>query len=134
MDEWQLADERNNREKIRRAREAAEELFKPAQHNPDAKPPQSTTNEGASAEQQPRRRPRIFAVPPQLTPNSQVEPPAAAEPVRRKVPEKQAAAAVPRSQIGRVRALATYGMTPQQVADLYGVTAAEIDRILKTPV
>jgi hypothetical protein len=41
---------------------------------------------------------------------------------------------VPPSQIGRVRTLATYGMTPVQVADLYGVTVAEIDRILKSPV
>jgi hypothetical protein len=41
---------------------------------------------------------------------------------------------VPPSQIGRVRALATYGMTALQVAELYGVTVAEIDRILKSPV
>ncbi|MBV8508391.1 MAG: hypothetical protein JOZ11_21630 [Alphaproteobacteria bacterium] len=41
---------------------------------------------------------------------------------------------VPPSQIGRVRTLATYGMTPVQVAELYGVTVAEIDRILKSPV
>jgi hypothetical protein len=47
---------------------------------------------------------------------------------------KQPTRTVPPSQIGRVRALATYGMTPVQVADLYGVTVAEIDRILKSPV
>jgi hypothetical protein len=41
---------------------------------------------------------------------------------------------VPPSQIGRVRALATYGMTPAQVAQLYGVTTDEINRILKVPI
>jgi hypothetical protein len=41
---------------------------------------------------------------------------------------------VPPSQIGRIRALATYGMTPLQVAELYGVTVAEIERILKSVV
>jgi len=33
-------------------------------------------------------------------------------------------------QIGRVRALATYGMTTAQVAELYGVTVDEIERVL----
>ena len=63
-----------------------------------------------------------------------MEPPTAAEPVRRKAVAQPATRTVPPSQIGRVRALATYGMTPLQVAELYGVTVAEIDRILKSPV
>lgn len=42
-------------------------------------------------------------------------------------------AAVPPSQTGRVRALATYGMTCAQVAELYGVPVGEIERIVGGP-
>jgi hypothetical protein len=133
VDEWQLADERNNREKITRARQAAEELFKPAPHRPDVTVPQSASNKGTANDQPPRRQPRIFTVPPRIAPSSRVEPPVPSAPARREGLQKRRKMTVPSSQIGRVRALATYGMTPQQVADLYGVTADEIDRILKTP-
>ncbi|HEX3536990.1 MAG TPA: hypothetical protein VHU15_09500 [Stellaceae bacterium] len=134
MDEWQSADERNSREKISRARQAAEDLFKPAHPNADAEPTGPAPNGGASHEQEPRRQPRIFTAPPRLPPSPKVEFPVAAEPVRRRVIAKQSTRTVPPSQIGRVRTLATYGMTPVQVAELYGVTVAEIDRILKSPV
>jgi hypothetical protein len=133
VDEWQSADERNSREKISRARQAAEDLFKPVRPNADAEPTGPVPNGGASHEQEPRRQPRVFTAPPRLSPSPKVETPVAAEPVRRKVVPKQSTRTVPPSQIGRVRALATYGMTPLQVAELYGVSVGEIDRILKSP-
>jgi len=37
---------------------------------------------------------------------------------------------IPVSQFGRVRALTSYGMTQAQVAELYGVTVQEIERII----
>ena len=40
---------------------------------------------------------------------------------------------IPASQFGRVRALAGYGMTWAQVAELYGVTVDEIERIINRP-
>jgi len=40
---------------------------------------------------------------------------------------------IPVSQHGRVRALTSYGMTREQVADLYGVTLDEIERIMSRP-
>ena len=40
-------------------------------------------------------------------------------------------AAIPPSQFGRVRALASYGMTQAQVAELYGVGVDEIERIIR---
>lgn len=134
MDDWQSADERNSREKVSRARQAAEDLFKPAHPNADAEPTGPAPNGAAPHEQEPRRQPRIFTAPPRLPPSPKVEPPVAAEPVRRRTIPKQPTRTVPSSQIGRVRTLATYGMTPLQVAELYGVTVAEIDRILKSPV
>jgi hypothetical protein len=132
VDEWQSADERNSREKTSRVRQAAEDLFKRAQPKADAEVTRPTSNVGLPSEQEPRRQPRIFTVPPR--PSPKVEPPVPAEPVRRRVVPKLSTRTVPPSQIGRVRALATYGMTPLQVAELYGVTVAEIDRILKSPV
>jgi hypothetical protein len=133
VDEWQSADERNSREKISRARQAAEDLFKRAQPNADAESTGPAPNGHAPHEQEARRQPRIFTAPPRLPPSPEVEPPVAAEPVRRRTVAKQSTRTVPSSQIGRVRTLATYGMTPLQVAELYGVTVAEIDRILKLP-
>jgi hypothetical protein len=132
--EWQSADERNSREKTSRARQAAEDLFKRAQPKADAEVTRPASNGDLPHEQEARRQPRIFTVPPRLPPRPQVEPRTTVEPVRRKTVAKPATRAVPPSQIGRVRALATYGMTPLQVAELYGVTVAEIDRILKSPV
>jgi transposase len=41
---------------------------------------------------------------------------------------------VPPSAHGRIKVLTTYGMTVEDVADLYGVSASEIDRIVaRTP-
>ena len=133
MDEWHAADERNSREKVIRARQAAEDLFKRAQPNAVAEATGPAPNGAGSHEQEPRRQPRIFTAPPRLPPSPEVEPPVAAEPVRRRTVAKRSTGTVPPAHIGRVRTLATYGMTPLQVAQLYGVTVAEIDRILKLP-
>lgn len=134
MDEWQLADERNNREKIDRARKAAEDLFKPTHPSPDPQPTGQVSNGSASEEQHSRRQPRIFTVPPRLPLSPKADHSVATAPVRRRVAAKgPGTSSVPPSQIGRVRTLATYGMTPKQVAALYGVTVEEINRILKAP-
>jgi hypothetical protein len=38
---------------------------------------------------------------------------------------------IPRSQFSRIGALARYGMTVAQVAQVYGVAVGEIERILR---
>jgi len=58
------------------------------------------------------------------TDQKQIRPRAA---VRREIRE------IPASQHGRVRILASYGMTREQVAELYGATVDEIERISKCP-
>ena len=60
---------------------------------------------------------------------------AAAEPklIRRKAAVKREAREIPVSQFGRVRALTSYGMTRVQVAELYGVTVDEIEKIIRRP-
>jgi hypothetical protein len=128
LTEWQAANDRNGREKINHAREAAEALFKfkPGQQTRHAAAP----DVASSAEHEPRRQPRIFMIPPQLPMKAEkvearVEPsPICRTPVAsRKIDE------IPASQLGRVRALTNYGMTRVQVAELYGVAVGEIDRI-----
>jgi hypothetical protein len=132
--EWQSADDRNGREKITRARQAAEDLFKPTRQDngSDVLRPASTAT---STEPEPRREPRIFAVPPRAPITAPVERPAAPKQIQRKaVVTKHPTGAVPPSQMGRVRALTSYGMTPAQVAELYDVSIGEIERIIRGPV
>jgi hypothetical protein len=126
--EWQSAEDRNSREKINRARQAAEQLFKPTSPAADA------ALAGTAAEApQPPRQPRIFAAPPRVPVTAAADGEAAPRMTRRRAASPRRAATVPPSQIGRVRALATYGMTCAQVAELYGVTADEIERIVAGP-
>jgi hypothetical protein len=62
-----------------------------------------------------------------------VETPTESKPARRRAVIRRETETVPSSQEGRVRALASYGMTRAQVAELYGVTVDEIERIIKRP-
>jgi hypothetical protein len=57
-------------------------------------------------------------------PAARVRAPRQQQPVRRETYK------IPASQFGRVRALAGYGMTRTQVAELYGVGIDEVERIL----
>jgi hypothetical protein len=132
--DWQSADDRNNREKSNRARQAAEGLFKPTQQKTAAELPTSAADGAAPGEHQPRRQPRVFTVPARLPAGEQVETPVEPPPIRPKAVTRRRTGSVPASQIGRVRALTSYGMTPAQVADLYGVTVEAIERIVREPV
>jgi len=132
--DWQTASAHHDRERINRARQDAEDLFKPKQQPTRAEVPPSAQNDAPSAEHQPRRQPRIFAIPsvaPMTT--AKVEPAAEPKVIRRRAAIKREAHEIPASQFGRVRALTNYGMTQAQVADLYEVTIDEIDRIIRRP-
>ena len=129
MTEWHAADEQNNRDKLDRAREAAEALFTPTQESKDRELPEATGSNAGSTEQQSKRQPRIFTIPPQRPATAEAETPPKPKPSPRE-PATRRRGAVPPMQIGRVRALATYGMTTAQVAELYGVTVDEIERVL----
>jgi hypothetical protein len=102
----------DDRERISRARQAAEALF-------TLRPPVREPSAFESA-----RQPRVLKiiVPPPVR-HEEV-----AAPVRRK---KQAKRRIPTSQIARIRAWTKYGMTVSEVAELYGVAAGEIERILR---
>ena len=133
LTEWPRSDARNDRERIDRARQDAENLFKPRARPPTA--PTAETSGSASNPvadgQQTKRQPRIFMVPP-VVPMG--EPKAAnttePKPVQRRRAAKREIRRIPPSQFGRVRALANYGMTQAEVAGLYGVSIGEIERIV----
>ena len=131
LTEWPL-DDHTDREKIDRARRNAEDLFKPRPQSAPADATATAENSVPSAEHQPRRQPRIFRIPP-VVPMSAAKGEAPAEPksTRRRRTVKRNTRAIPASQFGRVRALASYGMTHAQVAELYGVGIEEIERIIR---
>jgi hypothetical protein len=64
---------------------------------------------------------------------AKVEPAAEPKQIRRKAVIRREAREIPVSQFGRVRALTSYGMTRVQVAELYGVTVDEIEKIIRRP-
>jgi hypothetical protein len=129
--EWQASDARSDRERVDRARQDAENLFRPRQQGASADAQASATNGPSSAEDQPRRQPRVFMIPPAV-PMSAANgtAPAGPEPIRRQRAVGGETRKIPASQFGRVRALASYGMTSAQVAELYGVGVDEIERII----
>jgi hypothetical protein len=131
LTEWPL-DDHNDREKLDRARRNAEDLFKPRPQSAPAAAPAAAENSVPLAEHPPRRQPRIFRIPP-VVPMSAAkgEMPAEPKPIRRQRTVRRNTRAIPASQFGRVRALASYGMTQAQVAELYGVGVDEIERIIR---
>ena len=107
----------DDRERTTRARQEAEALFTP-------KPQITEQVSDSPPADQSARKPRVLAISPTVplrlvgveeTANSQ----------------QQSAPEIPRSQFARIRALATYGMSPAQVAELYGVAIGVIQSILR---
>ena len=107
----------DDREQIVRARSAAEALFAPK--------PQITEQPVSETLQPPHsRRPRVLPIlPPARLRQKTADAPAAAE--------QPAAPEIPCNKRSRVRTLVKYGMSVSQVADLYRVPAATIERILR---
>jgi hypothetical protein len=131
--DWQTASARNDRERINRTRQNAEDLFKPKQRPPREDVPTSAPND-APSEHQPRRQPRVLAILPVVPMDTaEVEPTAEPKQKRRPAAIRRETRGIPASQFGRVRALTRYGMTRAQVAELYGVTVDEIERIISRP-
>jgi hypothetical protein len=125
---------RDDRERVDGARQAAEDLFRPRR---DVAPVAEITpapNPPASSEEQPPRRPRIIPIQPVTRTNA-----VGARPSAEPTPEVKSAIIQQRmpqvlaSQFGRVRALTRYGMTGAQVAELYKVPIAEVERIISRP-
>src|SRR5579884_1205125 len=109
----------NDRERITRAREAAEALFRPKRQDT-----QLSVSDPRSSAEPAERKPRVLtASPPAPVRHAKAETPGNPEPP---MPPK-----IPASHLARIRAWLKYGMTIPQVAQIYGVAVREIERILR---
>jgi hypothetical protein len=108
----------DDRELIKRARQAAEALF-------TSKSPVSGSSDPASPPaDQSARKPRVLAIAPVASVRREdAETPVIAEP--------PATHEIARPQFARIRTLVKYGMTVAQVAEVYAAAVSEIERILR---
>jgi|SRR6266850_123517 hypothetical protein len=109
----------DDRERITRARQAAEALFTPRPQLTEQSVP-----EPLAAADHPARKPRILAVSPATSSDRE----AVETPVSLK---RQAVRGITVSHFERIRTWVKYGMTVPQVAQFYGVAVDEIKRILR---
>ncbi len=126
----------DDREQVKRAREAAEALFKPRPQVGCAETPLAASSASSPSEQPAPRTPRVIAMP-SMTPvrDQKVETPAIQEPTMARpkpqsVVTKRRVPKIPASEFARIQTLAEYGMTLAQLAENYGVSVREIGRIV----
>jgi hypothetical protein len=108
----------DDRERITRARQAADALF-------TSKPPVGGPSAPDTAPADPSaRKPRVL----QIIPSPAIR----AEEVKAPAsPEPQTMPAIPESHFPRIRTWVKYGITVSQVAKVYGADLDEIERILR---
>ena len=105
----------DDRERISRARQAAEALF-------TLKPPVSTPAAQQTAPADPSARtPRVLPISPASARHDEPESPVAPAPLPVELPP---------SQVARIRTWVKYGMKVAKVAQVYGVPVGEIERLL----
>lgn len=110
------------------ARRAAQALFKPKAKTEPSEAQVPPADGAAPAEPPAPRKARILMAAPPVP--AEPETPAPPPLEGRAAAKKRRADEIPTSEHGRVRALAKYGMTVEQVAGLYDVTADEVRRII----
>jgi hypothetical protein len=109
----------DDRERITKARQAAEALFTPKPQLTEQSVPESLPTAD-----HPARKPRILAISPATSRDREaVKTPASLK--------QQTVRGIPVSQFQRIRTWVKYGMTVPQVALFYGVAVEEIKRILQ---
>jgi hypothetical protein len=107
---------RGDRERITRARQAAEALF-------TAKPPVSVPSVQDTAADQSSRKPRVLRV---TSP-----PPTSVEELKASVSLEPTTPSIPAAHFARIRTWMRYGMTIADVAAVYGLAVDELARILR---
>lgn len=123
----------DQRRQAQSARDAAEALFRPKGGTTPADGAPTTTTEAPAPrpEQEAPRKPRILsatgAAPVPAVGSGLV---ASTGSTPKPIAPRRMARSIPTSAYGRVRALVTYGMTADEVADLYGVPASDVERIV----
>jgi hypothetical protein len=114
------------------ARQAAEALFRPKRQ---VAPVEATTIPAAtpspSTEPDAPHEPRILSTTRVSNISAdKLEAPASSALTQRRSDARRKAQRIPTSAHGRIKALATYGMSIADVADLYGVLVSDIARIV----
>jgi hypothetical protein len=111
------------------AREAAEALFKPQKQSAESKA-DTQVDSPAAAENQPVHEPRILPIPQKPAEREPEQPTVSKSGKKLGRPPALNGGRIPKSEHGRIRTLATYGMTIAQVAEVYGVAESEIERVV----
>ena len=119
-------DARSDSQQVISARHAAEALFKPKQAAKIGHP-MPTHDTPPSREQPSQRQPRILT---KAEPEPRREPETPGTTPNKRQTRTERAGKIPASEHGRVRTLATYGMTLEQVAELYEIGLSEVERII----
>ena len=125
-----VADAHGSDHQVTSARHAAEALFKPKAQDGriEGRPP--TADIPASTEEPLQRKPRILTASP-ATHVLGGAPEAATPPnTQQRAVRRQRVAKIPRCDYKRIKTLATYGMTREQIAELYEVRLSEVVRIV----
>jgi hypothetical protein len=126
----QISNQHHDRDQQSRARQAAEALFRPNRVPATAPAPASASASTTAipTDVKPVRTPRIFATPQAKQPE---EPRVVAAPPQR-APVKKRSPKLAASDHVRIRTLADYGMTAEQVAEHFGVAVDIVERSLAT--
>jgi hypothetical protein len=121
-----------DRPEVQTARQAAEALFRPnPQVAPVEMPMPPETTPSPSTEPTAPRKPRIFSTAPVTAPPAkEPEVPVSSTVTQRHSDIRPKAQKIPKSAHGRIRTLVMYGMTIEDVADLYGVAVSAIALIV----
>jgi hypothetical protein len=109
----------DDRERVARARQTAEELFAPKR--PVAEP---TVSGALSPADPPARKPRVLGIASPAPAHPEAPQPAVSV-------DQRTAPKIPASQFARIRSWVKYGMTPAQVAEVYGVSVGDVDRVIR---
>jgi hypothetical protein len=110
--------QRENRARATQAREAAEALFRPKPRDAEPPRPDATPQDHAA------RHPRVLSA---LT----ASPATDAMTETSATPQPEVPAAIPASEFTRIRAWVAYGLTVREVAEMYGVSIEDVQRILR---
>lgn len=122
-----VADAHGSDHQVTSARHAAEALFKPKAQ--EGRPP--TDDQPAPTEDARQRKPRILTASPAThVLRAAPEVPATLPNTQQKAVRRQRAAKILASDYNRIRTLATYGMTHEQIAELYEVPLSEVMKIV----
>jgi hypothetical protein len=126
----QTANAPGDSQQVHDALRAAQALFKPKANAGSVEAPLPTAEGPAPTAPPAPRKARILMASQEVLPHP--EPDLAAPPAIAGAAKKPPANEIPASEHGRVRALAKYGMTVEQVAASYEISVDEVRRIIGT--